>query len=462
VFGKPAAGACATDFDCNAFGNFASCNTATGQCERRTHPVQSDDAQCPVCHTPDGGGLSPVPARHEIYAYTRTRGLQLLGAQLTGATGASGSFQIGDTPVLTFRLVDRTGAPVADLKTNATLSGTVIVSGPTDDRQRVYGPLTMKSAGTLTLVDASSGSYSYTLPGPFPAASVAPYNVLPAPTMTRANGPGTYTLWAYVNDSVTVAGSSVRGAANASIDFALGAAAPTRPRQVVTDAACNACHVVVQAHGGSRAGAGSLCSTCHTEGSVDRTVGSKGVACTTSATCAAWETCTAGACVIATDPTPGQPIDFSILVHDIHYARLRGGYAERNNFNAGKLQVVGFNNGLNDFTDVLLPVDVRNCATCHADAGGSCSASAPCGVGQRCSGGTCVNDAWLHPSKRVCTSCHDEDATFGHAAIMTWTDPSGAAVETCEVCHGEGAAYAVDHVHALTNPWVPPYSREPQ
>ena len=68
-----------------------------------------------------------------------------------GASGPGGSFVAGtDTPTLTFQLVDKTGAVVSTLKTDSTLSGTAILSGPTDDRQRVYGPLTIKTQGTLS------------------------------------------------------------------------------------------------------------------------------------------------------------------------------------------------------------------------------------------------------------------------------------------------------------------------
>src|SRR5207302_2942346 len=55
---------------------------------------------------------------------------------------------------------------------------------------------------------------------------------------------------------------------------------------------------------------------------------------------------TADTCVITVDPTPGQPIDFAVMLHDLHYARLRDGYAERNNLVApGALSFVGFQNG---------------------------------------------------------------------------------------------------------------------
>ena len=288
----------------------------------------------------------------------------------------------------------------------------------------------------------------------------------------RPNLPGTYTVWLYINEAITASGQSFRDAANAVVDFELGDAQPLRPRQVVSNASCASCHVLVQAHGGSRQAMATACSLCHTQGSVDRTVGSKGIPCTTNAMCpgnaAGWETCqdtnTDGvldACVITVDPTPNQPIDFPILIHDIHYARVRGGYAERNNLVApGELSVVGFNNGLTNLNGGLFPQDIRNCNKCHEDAGGKCSATAPCGIGQTCTGGTCVNTSWQTPSARVCTSCHDEEAVFGHAALQTWTDPSGNAVETCSTCHGPGAAFSVESVHQIRSPYVPPYQRE--
>jgi hypothetical protein len=60
----------------------------------------------------------------------------------------------------------------------------------------------------------------------------------------------------------------------------------------------------------------------------------------------------------------------------------------------------------------------------------------------------------------VCTSCHDEDADFGHVAIMTWKDSSGNPVETCTVCHDVDSDFAVAKVHQIVDPYVPPYPRE--
>ncbi|MDB4969784.1 MAG: decaheme cytochrome c [Myxococcales bacterium] len=470
AFGKPPAGACTNDAACGVFGDFATCDLPSGACLRKSHPPQPDDAQCSVCHPADAPGLAPISSVHEIVQTTHDPGLRLTSLSLGGGSGAGGSFVIGDTPTLSFKLLDKSAAPLATLKTDAALSATAIVSGPTDDRQRVYAQLNPKTQGTL-VYDAPSSTYSWTLPSTLPALALAPLNTT-AP-FNRPNLPGTYTLWIYVNATVVAGGVSFRGAANGVVDFALGAG-PIRPRQVIADAACNACHVVVQAHGGSRQNVGSQCSGCHTRGAVDRTVGAKGIACTASAQCpgnaAGWETCqdtnadsVADACVITVDPTPNQSIDFAVLVHDIHFARLRGGYAERNNLvSPGSLVVVGFQNSVNAFETELFPQDIRNCKSCHADAGGVCSTTKPCGIGQACIGATCVNQAWLTPSTRVCTSCHDEATVFGHAALNTWTDPSGAVVETCETCHGIGADFAVATVHQIAAPYVPPNLRAKQ
>ncbi len=470
AFGTPPAGACTTDSACGVFGDFATCDVPTGTCFRKTHPMQSDDAQCSTCHPPDAPGLAPVSAVHEVISATHNPGLQLSNVTVTGGSGPSGSFVVGtDTPTVSFKLLDNTGAVISTLKTDATLSATVILSGPTSARQRVYAST---SIAKLVSFDAASGTYSYTYPTAFPANALQPLNTT-AP-FVRPNGPGTYTLWLYVNQTVTVGGSSFKAAANGVVDFAVGGAVPIQPRQVVADAACNSCHVTVQAHGGSRQGVGSECTNCHTPGALDMPVGSKGAKCTSSAQCGGyatgWETCqdtnsdtVPDTCVMTADPTPNQTIDFGVMLHEIHYSRLRDGYAERNNLVApGVLTVIGYSNSINTFDTDLFPQDIRNCKKCHADAGGTCSASKPCGIGQACVGGTCSNVAWLQPSVRVCTACHDDASTAGHAALNTWTDGSGNVVETCDTCHGTDAEFSVDKVHNVSNPYVPPYPREKQ
>jgi len=473
VLGQPTGGPCTQDAQCSGLGALASCNTTTGLCQRAQHPIQSDDDQCATCHPADGTPTvttMPVAAAHEIYQRTRTRGLRLLEVALSGGSGPSGTFRVGDVPTLTFKLTDAAGTVITDLRTNAALSPNLLVGGPTDDRQRVIGnPVPMKTQGTLSF-DASSGHYNYTFPGPIPAGALQPFNST-APARA-SNRDGTYTAWLYVNETISVGATQVRDDANALIDFKLGADQPLQPRQVIAQVACDSCHVRVQAHGGTRQAAEG-CSICHTQGALDRAVGARGLSCMASAQCpgaaAGWEACQdtngdgiADTCVITVDPTPGASIDFSQMIHAIHLARVRDGFAERANLvDPGHLSFVGFRNTLLSFAEVLFPMDIRNCSKCHVDVGGTCSASAPCGIGQECVGGTCRNRAWHAPSTRVCLSCHDADDSFGHAALMTYTDPvSGSVIETCEVCHGRGADFSVAKVHDIASPYRPPYPRK--
>jgi predicted CXXCH cytochrome family protein len=49
------------------------------------------------------------------------------------------------------------------------------------------------------------------------------------------------------------------------------------------------------------------------------------------------------------------------------------------------------------------------------------------------------------PIQDACLSCHDAVDAAGHAQLNTTAD----GVETCGVCHGEGAAFAVSALHAI-------------
>jgi hypothetical protein len=464
VFGPPSTAPCAVNTDCNQFGPLAVCNTGTGSCELRNHPMQTDDSQCTVCHTADPPGLEPVSAAHEIYTEADVPGIQMTKVALSGSSGPNGTFMVGDVPTLSFQLSDSSGNVITNLLTTSTLSPTVIVGGPTTARQRVIGPLSMKTTGTLTF-DATTNLYTYVFPSGLPAAALSPYNT----TLDGGtNLAGTYTMWAYINDSLSDNGVSFDDVANAVVDFSFGADLPIQPRQVVTQAACDSCHVQLQAHGGSRREA-QECSLCHTAGAMDLGVGAKGLSCTVNTDCpgfaAGWEACqgTPGVCTIAVDPTPNQTIDFRAMIHDIHFARLRAGYSERDNLvNPGQLTIVGFQNTAFNFQNILLPQDIRNCTVCHADSKATCNTSSDCGVGQACQSGTCANNSWLSPSTVVCTSCHDDEYTWAHAQIMTYTDPSsGEQIESCPVCHNPDDAFAVATVHNISNPYVPPYSRVP-
>ena len=286
-----------------------------------------------------------VTVAHQISPYVAPvslDGYTFKNVTATGGTGPGGSFKVGDTLTVKFQLFDNqaTPAPVADLKTNAAWAGTFLVAGPTSNPQRVFGAgtggLNMKTSGTLTY-DGTSQTYTYVPAATWPASSIAPLNNPGAGTQT--NPAGNYTVWFYWAKTT----NGVRDAVDAQVAVPFLVNQKATGRQVVTQAACGSCHGLsadgfphLALHGGQRKN-GETCSTCHTQNAFDRVVGATGAACTTDAQCPGnaavppWEACQSGVCTITVDPTPGVFVDYQQLVHNIHFARLREGYAERNN-----------------------------------------------------------------------------------------------------------------------------------
>jgi hypothetical protein len=97
------------------------------------------------------------------------------------------------------------------------------------------------------------------------------------------------------------------------------------------------------------------------------------------------------------------------------------------------------------FVDVIFPQDVRNCVKCHSE----------------------TNDWNEHPSRLACLACHDTDEAQAHGKAMTVvgdpSDPYGpSAIETCQICHGADAPWSAAAVHDISDPYVPPYPRNPE
>lgn len=100
------------------------------------------------------------------------------------------------------------------------------------------------------------------------------------------------------------------------------------------------------------------------------------------------------------------------------------------------------------FSEVIFPQDIRNCQKCHE--------------------GPNITKTWIEePNRLACTGCHDSDVANAHTKINTFMenpdDPYSAEnTETCTVCHGAGRDFAADKMHNISNPYQPPYAREPE
>ncbi len=545
VYGKIGKASCTDDAGCaTAFGQNATCNLTSGSCEDKQHPTLAQKPNCLECHTSDDSGSSPNGKRHEIKSRTKSQGLQLTDFAIAGGSGPTGAFLPSDKINLRFKLLDRASNPVDLLAKSASGSDiyqiNFVVSGPTNDRQRlVGGGGAPPSRASLAL---EAGSWKYTLDNPdksgnaqgLPATSLAPLNT-PAGTAGRANPAGTYTVYFYVytNPGPGVLGGATYEATSGIANFKFCPNAnscdsePIRPRQVILKTACTGCHVTVGLHGGMR-NEPEMCSNCHTHGAVDKGPGSAGAACTKDADCKgynadpaksweecqdilgangkagsdgvpdtcvivakgrkgkscaqdgdcfghladpakSWESCqdtngdsTPDACVASLDRDPTGPasIEFNNLIHSIHYARRRGGFASKGHLLPGTVYL-GHQNRANDFSEVLFPLDMRNCTKCHADTNDQCvEENDTCGFGQQCQRGKCVNVAWkADTGSSPCLACHDTEAAWAHVQINTFQPTGGTPIESCKACHGQNRQFSPAKVHDVEAPYSPPYPR---
>ena len=139
---------------------------------------------------------------------------------------------------------------------------------------------------------------------------------------------------------------------NATYNFVPSGAEVTVVRDIVSTATCNSCHDPLAIHGGARTDI-DLCVMCHYDG-VD-------------------------------DPDTGNSVGMGNMVHKIHMG------ANLPSVQAGTpYQIIGFRQSVHDYSGVIFPQDIRNCASCHD--------------------GSAVNhEAWMdNPSRDACGACHDD------------------------------------------------------
>jgi OmcA/MtrC family decaheme c-type cytochrome len=140
------------------------------------------------------------------------------------------------------------------------------------------------------------------------------------------------------------------------------------------DATCNSCHEQLAFHGGSRRDV-KLCVLCHNKQT--------------------W------------DPDTGNSVDMKVMIHKIHTGALLP------SVQAGiPYQIIGYRQSVHDYSEVLFPQDIRNCARCHP-------ADAPEG------------HVWFtRPRRDSCGSCHDDVDFENGVGHFPQQDDSA-----CAACH---------------------------
>jgi len=436
----PNMGACGSCHDNVYFG--ASPDPAKPyQTKAHTGGVMTDSSACALCHA--AGKFTD--AKDIVVAHSFPARLKAATAKFKYNIISATPTAAGSKPVITFSVTDPTnGDKPYDLKADAAFTATangtsrlaVSIGWNTADfgnsgSVQNYGQPVSIDALASSAAGTAAGTYTVTSPVAIPAAQTGTLRVTidghPAGDVTTD---GTFT------DRLRVT--------SAFKDYAITGAVTAR-RLVIDIAKCNVCHGVLSLHGNNRTDEPGVCAVCHNPNATD----------------AARRPATAGVLTGGVDGKLEESIDFKTMVHAIHAGqKSNGGTREKG------ITIYGFGGSLNDFSKVVFPGLLKDCAICHAGTSyqltGTWAAPTANGIlANTISTGTSASDPSdnlrITPIAAVCSSCHDtavakthiQDAFNGGKFAVTQAVIDAAAPENCSFCHGPGKAFDVQVMHGV-------------
>ena len=410
------------------------------------HPggVMTDNSTCAICHAagryPDNKDISIAhnfPAR--LQAAAAKFAYNIISVTPTTA---------GSTPVITFSVTDPTNANAPyDIKAasaftagaNSTLtvklgwSTAGIADIGNDGSGQAFGqPVSINLLGNAAVVAGTTpGTYTVTSTVAIPATQTGTLRAL---------------MEGHPAGDVTSAGTFADRLPAKSVfkDFAITGTAASR-RVVVDIAKCNVCHGTLSLHGNNRTDEPGVCVVCHNPNATD----------------ASRRPTTAGVLTGGTDGKLEESIDFKRMIHAIH-----AGQSDKGGFRTKGITIYGFGGSVNDFSTVVFPGKLNDCAMCHAGTSyqltGIWAAPTASGIlGSTISTGASATDPAdnlrISPTAAVCSSCHDSAVTKTHMQdafnaanfSVTQTAINASAPEACSFCHGPGRVLDVKVVHGV-------------
>jgi OmcA/MtrC family decaheme c-type cytochrome len=393
--------------------------------------VLSDNSACVLCH--GAGRVADVTVAHDFPNRVKAAAARFKFNILSAAPTSAGG-----TTVVTFSVTDpANGDAPYDIKTHpaftaaggaSTLNVKLGWSTPgkvdigNDGSGQSYGQPVTVNALTASVAGAAAGTYTVTSPVAIPAGQTGTLRVMmdghPAGDVTT---PGTF--------------SDRLPAKSVFRDFAIsGAVAPRR--QVVDIAKCDTCHGTLSLHGANRNEEPGVCVVCHNPNATDksRRTGT------------------------GVDGKTEESVDFKTMIHAIHAGqKSNGGFREKG------IVVYGFGGSVNDFSKVVFPGKLNNCAACHTGStyqlAGSWEAPTASGIlGSTAGTGASATDPADNlrssPTAAVCTSCHDSSVANLHmqqngGSFGATQAAIDGTVEGCVLCHGAGRVFDVKTVHGV-------------
>ncbi len=262
----------------------------------------------------------------------------------------------------------------------------IVLAGPTSD----YTTYVSEDARTAQV--GADGNAVWTMQNAIPATAKGSFTV-------GLEGYRNITLLPGTTKAVTVRDAADNVVRHFSVD-----GSPMVPRRtVVSIAKCNSCHTNLSLHGGNRDRI-EQCVLCHNPTMTDT----------------ARRPAAAG---------PPQGISFALMIHRIHTGHEL----------ARPFDVYGNGNVRHDYKHVLYPGDQRNCSACHVN--GSENLPLREDLAPTTDPRSLINN--MGPTTAACLGCHDARPAAAHAA-----GNANAIGESCAVCHGPNADFAVSRSHA--------------
>ncbi len=348
------------------------------------------DGTCVECHDPEGSDFDEsIVGAHTLPLNGVKAGKLIL--EIVAVEQMAG----GSTPTIQFKITDGDGQAVSidDLDYLA-----ATIAGPTADyTERATEVLIQDGETVAGSSSVGEGVYQYQFTYQLPVGTSGTYAAgMEGSLLKRVPK---------VSDPVRVSSFN-------PITYTATGSGEIMPRRSVVDGEqCATCHKQVAAHGGVRQNL-EYCVLCHNSQATD-------------------------AANRPPDALPSSPLDFKVMIHSIHRGEARS---------TKPYTIYGAPDEINDFTELLFPGNLANCAECHKPG----TYNLPLADGVQAT--TIVNAdqsvGSLLPTRAVCTACHDNAASAAHSELQT----TASGIESCEVCHGPGSEFAVDRVHEIQNP----------
>ncbi|MFO1408146.1 MAG: OmcA/MtrC family decaheme c-type cytochrome [Steroidobacteraceae bacterium] len=361
----------------------------------------AEDGWCKDCHRA-GGAAGSI---YDVHAQDPARKAIVNGDLYTYEIVGIQNAAVGQAPRVTFRILQG-GVPM-DVKAITTgrlrldfgwtaqdIHNIADIAGDQYQVPRGTALTVDLIANMASVVDNGDGTYSYTLGQALPSGFSDPLL-------------GTGLMVVLEGRRVMPDGS------NAYPPSAYAFAGGTAPRKLVDEAKCNACHVRVAAHGGSRAGDPKICTVCHSP--------------------------SAGGTF---NTNSFGPLSLGAFIHNVHDS---------------KIAAVGA---------ITYPQELARCMGCHVE--GSVNTAPATALPITVDAGTTAltgaaaiawkDDLADSATAGACASCHDSTAAKDHMtsqggsfAVPKTLVPSSAQ-EGCALCHGAGQAFDTVTEHCKNLP----------